>query len=75
MPEGVQGRVPYRGSLGSIIYQLVGGIKSGMGYTGCKSLKILRQKAKFLRITNAGFRESHVHDVIITNEAPNYRIE
>ena len=75
VPEGIQGRVPYRGSLGGIVYQLVGGIKSGMGYTGCKNLKTLRQSAKFLRITNAGFRESHVHDVIITNEAPNYRIE
>ena len=75
VPEGIEGRVPYRGSLGGIIYQLVGGIKSGMGYTGCKDLKTLRKNAKFLRITNAGFRESHVHDVIITNEAPNYRIE
>ncbi|MGI9534913.1 MAG: IMP dehydrogenase [Thermodesulfobacteriota bacterium] len=75
VPEGIQGRVPYRGSLGGIVYQLVGGIKSGMGYTGCKNLKTLRQSSKFLRITNAGFRESHVHDVIITNEAPNYRIE
>ena len=75
VPEGIQGRVPYRGSLGGIIFQLVGGIKSGMGYTGCKDLITLRKKAKFLRITNAGFRESHVHDVIITNEAPNYRIE
>ena len=75
VPEGIEGRVPYRGSLGGIIYQLVGGIKSGMGYTGCKDLKTLRKSARFLRITNAGFRESHVHDVIITNEAPNYRIE
>ena len=75
VPEGIEGRVPYRGSLGGIVYQLVGGLKSGMGYTGCKNLKTLRQSAKFLRITNAGYRESHVHDVIITNEAPNYRIE
>ncbi len=75
VPEGIVGRVPHRGSLGSIIYQLVGGVKSGMGYTGCLNLNKLRSNAKFIRITNAGFKESHVHDVIITNEAPNYRIE
>ena len=75
VPEGIGGRVPHRGSLGSIIYQLVGGVKSGMGYTGCGNIKKLRSNAKFVRITNAGFKESHVHDVIITNEAPNYRIE
>ncbi len=75
VPEGIGGRVPHRGSLGSIIYQLIGGVKSGMGYTGCVNLKKLRSNAKFVRITNAGFKESHVHDVIITNEAPNYRIE
>jgi len=75
VPEGIGGRVPHRGSLGSIIYQLIGGVKSGMGYTGCVNLGKLRSNAKFVRITNAGFKESHVHDVIITNEAPNYRIE
>ncbi len=73
VPEGIEGRVPYRGSLGSIVYQLVGGLRSGMGYTGCASVAELRQKARFVRITSQGLRESHVHDVIITEEAPNYR--
>lgn len=75
VPEGVEGRVPYRGPLSKIVHQLVGGLKSGMGYCGCKTLEELRQKAKFIRITNLGLRESHVHDVIITKEAPNYWIE
>lgn len=75
VPEGIEGRVPYRGPLGSIIYQIVGGLKSGMGYVGCESIDKLRKKSKFVRITNAGYRESHVHDVIITKEAPNYRID
>jgi IMP dehydrogenase len=75
VPEGIEGRVPYRGSLSFAIQQLVGGIKAGMGYLGCQSLKELREKSTFLRITAAGLRESHVHDVIITREAPNYRIE
>ena len=75
VPEGIEGRVPYRGPLGGIIYQLVGGLKSGMGYVGCNTIDKLRKKSKFVRITNAGFRESHVHDVIITKEAPNYRID
>jgi IMP dehydrogenase len=73
VPEGIEGRVPHRGSLGSIIDQLVGGLRSGMGYTGSKSIQELRQNARFIRITSAGLRESHVHDVIITEEAPNYR--
>ncbi len=73
VPEGIEGRVPHRGSLASILYQLVGGLRSGMGYTGCRSIQELRTKAKFIRITSQGLRESHVHDVIITEEAPNYR--
>ncbi|MFT3766464.1 MAG: IMP dehydrogenase [Minicystis sp.] len=73
VPEGIEGRVPYRGSLGTILYQLVGGLRSGMGYTGSATIADLRQKARFVRITSQGLRESHVHDVIITEEAPNYR--
>jgi IMP dehydrogenase len=73
VPEGIEGRVPYRGSLRSIVYQLVGGLRAGMGYTGCTTVAELRRKAKFIRITSQGLRESHVHDVIITEEAPNYR--
>lgn len=75
VPEGVEGRVPNKGPLSHSVHQLMGGLRSGMGYCGCKNLNELRQKAKFLRITNAGLRESHVHDVIITREAPNYRTE
>jgi IMP dehydrogenase len=75
VPEGIEGRVPYRGSLSVSINQLVGGLKAGMGYLGCRSLDEMRENAKFMRITSAGLRESHVHDVIITKEAPNYRIE
>ncbi len=75
VPEGIEGRVPYRGSLSMVVNQLVGGIKAGMGYVGTLTLAELREKSKFLRITTAGLRESHVHDVIITKEAPNYRIE
>jgi IMP dehydrogenase len=73
VPEGIEGRVPYRGSLSSIVYQLVGGLRSGMGYTGSATIAELRQKGRFVRITSQGLRESHVHDVIITEEAPNYR--
>jgi IMP dehydrogenase len=73
VPEGIEGRVPYRGSLSSILYQLVGGLRSGMGYTGCRTIADLRKNAQFVRITAQGLRESHVHDVIITEEAPNYR--
>ncbi|APR84549.1 Inosine-5'-monophosphate dehydrogenase [Minicystis rosea] len=73
VPEGIEGRVPYRGALGTILYQLVGGLRSGMGYTGSATIADLRKKARFVRITSQGLRESHVHDVIITEEAPNYR--
>ncbi len=75
VPEGIEGRVPYRGSLAMNVHQLVGGLRSGMGYLGCKSIEDLRNKPRFVRITPAGLRESHVHDVIITQEAPNYRSE
>jgi IMP dehydrogenase len=75
VPEGVEGRVPYKGPLSQSINQLTGGLRSGMGYCGCRNLEELRKKAKFIRITSAGLRESHVHDVIITKEAPNYRTE
>jgi IMP dehydrogenase len=73
VPEGIEGRVPYRGSLASNVFQLVGGLRSGMGYTGSATITELRQKARFVRITSQGLRESHVHDVIVTEEAPNYR--
>ena len=75
VPEGVEGRVPFRGNLSDNIHQLLGGLRAGMGYTGCHNLKDLQEKARFIRITNAGLRESHVHDVSITHEAPNYRVE
>jgi IMP dehydrogenase len=75
VPEGIEGRVPYRGPLEAMVYQLVGGLKSGMGYLGCVSIKDLQEKARFVRISGAGLRESHVHDVIITREAPNYHVE
>jgi IMP dehydrogenase len=75
VPEGIEGRVPFRGPLSANIHQLMGGLRSGMGYTGCRSIKELQEKGTFMRITNAGLRESHVHDVNITHEAPNYRIE
>lgn len=75
VPEGIEGRVPYKGPVSAVIYQLVGGVKSGMGYCGCKTISELQQKATFIRQTVAGLRESHVHDVIITKEAPNYRMD
>jgi IMP dehydrogenase len=75
VPEGIEGRVPYKGPLAELVYQLVGGLKSGMGYCGCANIAELQEKARFIRITAAGLRESHVHDVIITKEAPNYRLE
>jgi IMP dehydrogenase len=75
VPEGIEGRVPYKGPLAEMAYQLVGGLRAGMGYCGCRSIRELQQRAKFLRVTVAGLRESHVHDVIITKEAPNYRLE
>jgi IMP dehydrogenase len=71
VPEGISGRVPYKGSLSEIIYQLIGGLRAGMGYTGAKNIQALQQ-AKFIRITAAGVKESHPHDVVITREAPNY---
>ena len=74
VPEGIEGRVPYKGPLAAIIHQMTGGIRAAMGYTGCSTLKELREKAKFTRITNAGYKESHVHDVTITKEPPNYRV-
>ncbi len=75
VPEGIVGRVPYRGQLTDTVYQLVGGLKSGMGYLGCPDIETLQTKPDFIQITAAGLRESHVHDVIIIKEAPNYRLE
>ncbi len=75
VPEGIEGRVPYKGTLADMVTQLVGGLRSGMGYTGCHTIKEFQEKSQFIRITSAGLRESHVHDVIITKEAPNYRLE
>src|SRR5437762_1069187 len=75
VPEGIEGRDPYRGPLVNMVLQLVGGLRSGMGYVGCSTITELQQKARFVRISGAGLRESHVHDVIITREAPNYRLE
>ena len=75
VPEGIVGRVPYKGSLAACVYQLVGGLKAGMGYVGCETIEALRQDARFIRITASGLRESHVHDVIITKEAPNYLLD
>ncbi len=75
IPEGIEGRVAYKGTVAEMVTQLVGGLRSGMGYTGCKTIAELQTNARFVRITSAGLRESHVHDVIITKEAPNYRIE
>jgi IMP dehydrogenase len=75
VPEGIEGRVSFRGSLSASIHQLIGGLKAGMGYVGCSTINELREKARFIRITQAGLRESHVHDVIITKEAPNYWLD
>ncbi len=75
VPEGIEGRVPYRGSMWGVIYQLIGGLRSSMGYTGCRTIEEMRNKPEFVKITLAGIRESHVHDVTITKEAPNYRTE
>ena len=75
VPEGIEGRVPYKGSLAFNIHQLVGGLKAGMGYCGCRNLAELREKARFLRVTGAAVRESHVHDVVVTKEAPNYKLD
>ena len=75
VPEGIEGRVPYKGSLTTIVTQLIGGLRAAMGYTGCTNIDELRSKAQFVRITGAGIRESHVHDVTMTKEPPNYRME
>jgi IMP dehydrogenase len=75
VPEGIEGRVPYKGSVAMNVFQLVGGLKSGMGYVGARDIPELRRKARFIRITSSGLRESHVHDVIIVQEAPNYRVD
>jgi IMP dehydrogenase len=75
VPEGIEGRVPYKGSLVAVIHQLLGGVRASMGYTGSQSIAILHEQAQFVRVTSAGMRESHVHDVTITKEAPNYRVE
>jgi IMP dehydrogenase len=75
VPEGIEGRVPYKGTLAQSVYQLIGGIRSGMGYCGAKNLKELREKAKFVKISSSGLKESHVHDVTITKESPNYSVE
>jgi IMP dehydrogenase len=72
VPEGIEGRVPYKGPISSSVFQLLGGLRAGMGYVGCRTLPELKEKSRFTRITSAGLRESHVHDVIITKEAPNY---
>ena len=74
VPEGIEGRVPYKGALSDTVYQMMGGLKSDMGYCGCKNVPELQQKTRFIRITNAGLKESHPHDVFITKEAPNYSV-
>ncbi len=75
VPEGIEGRVPYKGPIGNVLHQMVGGLRASMGYTGCATVKEMREKSEFVRMTGAGFKESHVHDVTITREAPNYRTE
>ena len=75
VPEGIEGRVPYKGPMSGIIHQLMGGLRSSMGYLGCASIADMHAKAEFVEITAAGIRESHVHDVQITKEAPNYHID
>ena len=75
VPEGIEGRVPYKGSMITILHQLMGGLRSSMGYTGCATIDEMRSKPEFIRVTGAGMRESHVHDVTITKEAPNYRLD
>jgi IMP dehydrogenase len=75
VPEGVEGRVPYKGALGPFIYQLVGGLRAGMGYCGTQTIEELRKDARFIQVTAASVRESHPHDIIVTQEAPNYSAE
>ena len=74
VPEGIEGRVPYKGPVNNIVQQLTGGLRSSMGYTGCANIEEMRSKPQFVRVTSAGMKESHVHDVQITKEAPNYRL-
>jgi IMP dehydrogenase len=73
VPEGVEGQVPYKGQVGAVVHQLIGGLKAAMGYTGNGTIAEMQTGCRFLRITNAGLRESHVHDVVVTRESPNYR--
>jgi len=75
VPEGIEGRIPYKGTAVNVVHQLLGGLRSSMGYTGCHNLDEMRTIPEFVKVTSAGMRESHVHDVTITKEAPNYRIE
>ena len=75
VPEGIEGRVPHKGGLPAMVHQLVGGVRAGMGYCGAANIRQMQQEAQLIRITPAGVRESHVHDVVITKEAPNYRVE
>ncbi len=75
VPEGIEGRVPYKGSVENLISSLVGGVQAGMGYCGVRNIRELQRKASFIRITDLGLREAHVHDVVVTKEAPNYRLE
>ena len=74
MPEGIEGRVPFKGSLGAVVHQLIGGIRASMGYTGSATIEEMRTKPEFVKVTSAGMSESHVHDVTIIKEAPNYRV-
>ncbi len=74
VPEGIEGQVPYKGAVAGVLHQLVGGLRAAMGYTGCADIDAMRSRCRFVRITGAGLRESHVHDVQITRESPNYRI-
>jgi IMP dehydrogenase len=74
VPEGIEGQVPYKGSAATVVHQLVGGLRAAMGYTGCATVEQMRRGCQFVKITNAGLAESHVHDVQITRESPNYRI-
>ena len=75
VPEGIEGRVPYKGSTTVIVQMLVGGLKAGMGYAGCRTIEELQARARFIKITQASLKESHVHDVVITKEAPNYHLD
>jgi IMP dehydrogenase len=74
VPEGIEGQVPYKGSAATVVHQMIGGLRAAMGYTGCATIEDMRKRCKFVRITGAGLSESHVHDVQITRESPNYRL-